>query len=51
MRILKILGFVILGLIALFLILGLILPKDYEVSRDVVIDAPASFVFNHVGTL
>lgn len=51
MRILKILGFVILGLIALFLILGLIMPKDYEVSRDVVIEAPASFVFNHVSSL
>ncbi|MCF8239134.1 MAG: SRPBCC family protein [Saprospiraceae bacterium] len=51
MRILKILGFVILGVIALILIAGLILPKDYEVSRDVVIDAPASFVFKHVASL
>lgn len=51
MRILKILGFLILGLIALVLILGLVLPKDYEVSRGVVIDAPASFVFNHVASL
>lgn len=51
MRILKIAGLTILGLIALFLIVGLILPKDYEVSRDVVIDAPRAFTFNHVASL
>ncbi len=51
MRILKILGLLILGLIALVLIVGLIMPKDYEVSRDIVIEAPASFVFKHVSSL
>ena len=51
MRILKILGIIILSLIGLVLIAGLIMPKDYEVSRDVVIDAPSSFIFKHVGSL
>lgn len=51
MRFLKILGIFILSLVVLFLLLGLILPKSYEVSRDVTIDAPRPLVFQHVRTL
>jgi effector-binding domain-containing protein len=51
MRFLKILGAFLLILVVLFMLLGLILPKEYDVSRSVLIDAPRSLVFQHVRTL
>lgn len=51
MKLLKIIGWIILSLILLIVLLGLVLPKDYEVSRDIVINAPRGVVFKHVGSL
>lgn len=48
MKILKIVGFVILGLIILIVAVGLIAPKKYEVERSVLIDAPRDIIYMHV---
>ena len=48
---LKILGVVIGGVILLFVVVGLVLPKEYDVSRTQVIDAPAAVVFAQVNDL
>jgi effector-binding domain-containing protein len=48
MKALKIVGIVMLGLVALILIAGLIAPKSYQVERAVSIGAPKSMVFRHI---
>lgn len=45
MKILKILAGIILGLIALFFIIGFFLPKTYRVSRSIEINSPDSIVY------
>ncbi len=51
MRALKIILFVVLGLAGVFLILGLVAPKEVSTSRSIVIDAPPELVFNTVNDL
>ncbi len=51
MKVLKIIGWVILSLIVLVLLLGLIMPKDYDISREIVISAPKGVIFKQVGSL
>lgn len=51
MRILKWTLAVIVVLVAVFVIGGLLLPRNVEVSRSVVIEAPAAEVFPHVNSL
>lgn len=48
MKALKIIGIIILALIALVIVLGLVAPKKYDVSRKVIIDAPGQLVFRQV---
>ena len=48
MKILKIVLFIVLGLVGLFVIVGLVAPKSYHVERSVTIDAPKSLVKNQV---
>ncbi|MBN2461426.1 MAG: GyrI-like domain-containing protein [Candidatus Cloacimonetes bacterium] len=48
MKILKVIGMVILILIAIFIILGLIAPARYAVTRSIEIKAPRELVFGHV---
>jgi len=48
MKVLKIIGIIILVLIAIIVILGLIAPKEYSVERTVIVDAPKELVFNYV---
>lgn len=43
--------YIVLGIIALFFILALILPKDYEVTRSVEINQPKEVVFNYLKML
>lgn len=50
-KILKFALIVIGVIIAAILILGLIMPKKFEVSRTVTIDAPKEFVFQKVNSL
>ncbi len=51
MKVLKIILYVLLGLIGLFLLLGLIAPREVTTSRSVVIEAPKEAVFNTVNNL
>ena len=51
MRALKIILFVILGLVGVFLILALVAPKEFTTTRSIVIDAPPELVFNTVNDL
>ncbi len=48
MKILKIIGIVLVSLIALFFIVTALLPDDYNVKRSIVINAPVSTVYNEV---
>jgi len=48
MKILKIIGFGILGVIVLALIVAAVADKDFKVSREVTIEAPHQEVFNYV---
>ena len=48
MKILKIIGIILLVLIAAVLIMGIIAPKKYEVVRSEMINAPISLVSSHV---
>jgi len=48
MKALKIAGIILAGLIILVLVLGLIAPKDFDLERSVVIDAPPDQVYPHV---
>jgi hypothetical protein len=40
--------YIILGIIALFLIAGLLISKDMKASREIVINKPVSEVFNYI---
>jgi len=51
MKILKILGMVLLGIVALLLGGMLVLPSEVHVERSIVINAPASVVFAEVNSL
>lgn len=48
MKILKILLYTLLGLGALWAILGLFAKKDYHIERSIEIDAPMELVYEHV---
>ncbi|HTG56706.1 MAG TPA: SRPBCC family protein [Niabella sp.] len=48
MKIVKRILFVILGLIALLLIVAIFVPKDYAITKEVVINKPVAEVFNYV---
>ena len=48
MKILKIIGYVLIGLIAVIVILALIAPSEYKMERSIVIDAPKELVFMNV---
>jgi hypothetical protein len=48
MKFLKIAGFVLVGLIALFLLVAAVMPSDYRVERSIVIHAPVQDVFAKV---
>jgi len=51
MKTLKTIGIALLAIIALFAGIGLLLPREVEVSRSVVVDAPKPVVFAHVNDL
>jgi effector-binding domain-containing protein len=51
MKALKIIGIVLVAIIALVLVLGIVAPKDFNVERSVVIDAPKEVVYAHVSNL
>jgi len=48
MKALKIIGIVIIGLVAVFLITALFAPKEYSVTREVFINKSNSEVFNYL---
>lgn len=48
MKFLKILGIVIIVIVAIFFIGGLFLPKTYSVSRSAVINAPDSVIYKNI---
>lgn len=48
MRFFKVLGIIILILVALFFIVGLFLPKKIMIEHDVIIKASPEHVFNHI---
>lgn len=50
MKALKTIGIVLLALVVVVLMLGLIAPKSYDVSRSIVINAPREAVFTHLQT-
>lgn len=43
--------YILLGIVALVLLLAIIAPKTYEVSRSIVIDKPRNEVFTHLKSL
>jgi uncharacterized membrane protein len=51
MKILKIIGFAVLGIIVLALVVAAVADKEYEVSREVTINAPHQEVFDYVKPL
>ena len=51
MKTLYVILFVLLGVIALLLVIGLFVKKEYEVSREVVIDKPKETVFEYIKLL
>ncbi len=51
MRILKWILGVVVALVAVFVIVGFLLPRDVYVVRSIVIDAPPAEVFPHVNSL
>ncbi|HLP19545.1 MAG TPA: SRPBCC family protein [Chitinophagales bacterium] len=50
MKALKITGIVLAVIIAVVLILGVIAPKNFEVSRSLVVNAPQDVVFKNIST-
>lgn len=48
MKFLKYFLFIVLGIVALVLILGLILPKDFHAGSEIVINKPRQEVFDYV---
>ncbi|MCC6461901.1 MAG: SRPBCC family protein [Saprospiraceae bacterium] len=47
MKILKILLFILLGLVALVVLLGLFAKKDYHIERSIEVEAPKDLVYEH----
>lgn len=50
MKALKIIGIIVAVLIAIVVVLGLVAPKDIDVSRSTVINAPEETVFHNMST-
>ena len=50
-RFLKALAISLIILVGVFVVVGLVLPKEYEVERTVVIDAPPQSIHVFVGDL
>lgn len=50
MKALKIIGIIVLALVAIVLILGLIAPKKFQVERSIVINVPRTAVFPYLQT-
>lgn len=48
MKAIKIVGWILLGLAALVVLLGIIAPKEFKVERTVRIQAPKELVFQHI---
>ncbi len=48
MKALKIIGWILLGLVVVIVLLGIFAPKEYQVERIVQINAPKEIVFPHV---
>lgn len=48
MKVLKVLLYVVLGLVALFVALGLFGKKDYHIERSIEIDAPKNLIYEYV---
>lgn len=51
MKILRTILYIILALVAIYLLLALIAPKESTVERSTTIDAPLSMVYEHVNSL
>lgn len=51
MKVLKIAGGTLIGLLVILLLVGLFLPKEFSLQRSTVIDAPAAVVFEQVNNL
>lgn len=51
MKYLKYLLYLVLGLVAVVLIVGLVAPKDYLVEREILVNKPKDFVFAQVKKL
>ncbi len=51
MKTILVILYLVLGIIALFLIVGLFVKKDYKVSREVLINEPKETVFEYVKLL
>ncbi|MGN6495122.1 MAG: SRPBCC family protein [Agriterribacter sp.] len=50
-KVLKIIGLLVLAVIAFILIAGLFVKKDYHLEKSITINAPQEKVWNHVSTL
>ena len=50
-KLLGILGGTTVGLIVLFFVVGLFLPKEFKVERSILVEAPVDLVFPHVADL
>jgi len=50
-KVLKIIGVILLLVIAFVLIAGIFVPKTYHLEKDITINAPTDKVWNHVNTL
>ncbi|UKJ07270.1 SRPBCC family protein [Solitalea lacus] len=48
MKVLKFLAIILIALVAIFIILGIWAPKDYQLERSIVINAPQEIVFDHM---
>ena len=48
MKVLRILLYIVLALVALFLVVGLFAKKDFHMERSAVIDAPKNLVYDQV---
>lgn len=48
MKVLKILGLIVFGLVAIFLIIAAFLPSEYSISRETTVNVSADSVYNHI---
>ncbi len=48
MKILKIIGIIVLAIVAIGVVIGLVTPKDYNLNRSTVINAPADVIFKNI---